>query len=92
MTHSACGGCSREKEQQASQTPGAHEQGGIINRFVEYDILSASDSKQLADKVNEKIAEGWQPYGDPFSHAEQLLQAVVLTADAEKRIRKTSED
>ncbi len=63
-----------------------------MSRLAEYDIISASNSKQLADKVNEKISEGWQPYGDPFSHAGQLLQAVVLTANAEKRIRKTSED
>ena len=63
-----------------------------MSRIAEYNMITASDSKQLADKVNEKIAEGWQPYGDPFSYAGQLLQAVVLTADAEKRIRKTSED
>ena len=63
-----------------------------MNRIALYDIITASDSKSLAGKVNERIAEGWQPYGDPFSHAGQLLQAVVLTADAEKRIRKTSED
>ena len=63
-----------------------------MSRIAEYDIITASDSKQLAAKINEKIAEGWQPYGDPFSHTGQLLQAVVLTADAKKRIRKTSED
>ena len=42
--------------------------------------------------ILERVQRGWQPYGDPFSHAGQLLQAAVLTADSGKRIRKTSED
>ncbi|MBN2564703.1 MAG: DUF1737 domain-containing protein [Candidatus Eisenbacteria bacterium] len=63
-----------------------------MSRTIQYDILTAGDSQKLAAKVNDKIAEGWQPFGDPFTHAGQLLQAVVLTASAEKRIRKNSED
>lgn len=63
-----------------------------MSRVVEYDLASAADSQQLKTKVNERIAEGWQPYGTPFTHAGQIVQALVLTRKAEKRIRKTSED
>ena len=63
-----------------------------MSRIAQYDIITAGDSKSLADKVNEKIADGWKPFGNPFPHAGHLLQALVLTTKAEKRIRKTSED
>jgi len=63
-----------------------------MSRVVEYDLASATDSQQLKAKVNERIAEGWQPYGTPFAHAGQILQALALTRKAEKPIRKTSEN
>ncbi len=63
-----------------------------MSLITQYDIVTAGDSQKLAAKVNEKVAEGWQPFGDPFTHAGQLLQAAVLTASAEKRVRKRSED
>jgi hypothetical protein len=63
-----------------------------MSRVVEYGLLSASDSQQLAAKVNERVAEGWQPHGSPFGRPGALFQAVVLSAKAAKRIRRTSED
>ncbi|EOB4635072.1 DUF6645 domain-containing protein [Shigella sonnei] len=33
--------------------------------FIDYDILSASSSKELREKLAEKIAEGWQPFESP---------------------------
>lgn len=63
-----------------------------MNLITRYDILTAGDSQKLAAKVNDKIAEGWQPFGDPFALSGHVGQALVLTASAEKRIRKNSED
>ena len=63
-----------------------------MSKIIHYDILAGGDSKQLAARVNDKIAAGWQPLGAPCTHAKQLLQAVVTTAAAQKRIRKNSED
>ena len=63
-----------------------------MSRIIHYDILAGVDSKQLAARVNDKIAAGWEPLGAPFTHAKQLLQAMVTTAAAQKRIRKNSED
>lgn len=63
-----------------------------MSRTIQYDILTAGDSRKLAAEVNVKIAEGWQPFGDPFVLSGHVGQAVVLTAKAEKRIRKNSED
>jgi hypothetical protein len=60
-----------------------------MSRIAEYELLSATDSKQLTAKVKERIAEGWEPYGTPFGLKGALFQAVVRSA---KRIRKTSED
>lgn len=57
-----------------------------------YELLSGSDSQKLSTMVNDKIREGWQPFGSPVAFAGQIQQAVVLTGDDEKRIRKTSED
>jgi hypothetical protein len=54
-----------------------------MSLITQYDILAAM--------VNDKIAEGWQPFGDPFVLSGHVGQAVVLTAKAEKRIRKNSE-
>ncbi|HBL6848870.1 TPA: DUF1737 domain-containing protein [Escherichia coli] len=33
--------------------------------FIDYDILSAASSKELREKLTEKIAEGWQPFESP---------------------------
>jgi len=63
-----------------------------MRRVTQYDILTAGDSQKLAAEVCDKIAEGWQPFGDPFVLSGHVGQALVLTAKAEKRIRKNSED
>ena len=63
-----------------------------MSRVAEYMLLSGSDSQKLSKVVNEKIREGWQPFGSPVTFGGQIQQAVVLTGDDEKRIRKTSED
>lgn len=63
-----------------------------MSRAIQYDVVTAGDVRALTAAVSERLAAGWQPCGGIASHAGKLLQAVVLTAGAEKRIRKNSED
>ncbi len=64
-----------------------------MSRAGKYELVSAGTSEQLAEKVNEKIDEGWQPFGSPFIHGGNILQAMVIAKKmATKRLRKTSED
>jgi len=60
--------------------------------IAKMEVDGVTDEASLKAKVNERIAEGWQPYGTPFAHAGQILQALALTRKAEKPIRKTSEN
>ena len=64
-----------------------------MSRIAEYRMVVAEPS-ELAKTINHRIAEGWQPYGSPFSHGGLVVQALVRNdGDAEgKRIRKTSVD
>lgn len=63
-----------------------------MSRVIQYEVVTAGDAQALAAAVAERLAASWQPCGGITSHAGKLLQAVVLTAAAEKRIRKNSED
>jgi hypothetical protein len=63
-----------------------------MGRVTEYELLGAADGGELTSKVNERLTEGWQLYGSPFSRGASVHQAVVRTSSAGKRMRKTSED
>jgi hypothetical protein len=63
-----------------------------MSRICQYSLLAASDSGDLETRVNEQLELGWEPIGGPAAHHGQLVQAMVLSTDSEKRIRKTSED
>ncbi len=60
-------------------------------RITEYLVLNGGDARDLASQVNARLAEGWQPYGDPFVHQSRLHQALAR-GETGKRIRKTSDD
>ncbi|MGW8461200.1 DUF1737 domain-containing protein [Pseudomonas sp. CLCA07] len=47
--------------------------------YTQYDTVVANTPEELADKLAQAIADGWQPYGSPVSITEgfQVLQAVV---------------
>ncbi len=35
-------------------------------QIIEYDWIRSKDHKWVQDTVNQKIKEGWQPFGRPF--------------------------
>ncbi|EKE4685092.1 DUF1737 domain-containing protein, partial [Escherichia coli] len=49
--------------------------------FKHYDVVRAASPSDLADALAQKIREGWQPYGGPFSSytddGAALIQAIV---------------
>ncbi|MBV7552037.1 DUF1737 domain-containing protein [Pseudomonas sp. PDM28] len=47
--------------------------------YTQYDTVVANTPEELAAKLAQAIADGWQPYGSPVSITEgfQVLQAVV---------------
>ncbi|MBS9333242.1 DUF1737 domain-containing protein, partial [Escherichia coli] len=53
--------------------------------FKHYDLVSASSSDELQKKLAEKISEGWQPYGSPFTSYDdngmKIIQAVTAEGD-----------
>ncbi|EEQ6996068.1 DUF1737 domain-containing protein [Escherichia coli] len=53
--------------------------------FKHYDVVRAASPSDLADALAQKIREGWQPYGGPFSSytddGSALIQAIVAEGD-----------
>ncbi|EFB4396214.1 DUF1737 domain-containing protein [Escherichia coli] len=53
--------------------------------FKHYDVVRAASPSDLADTLAQKIREGWQPYGGPFSSytddGAALIQAIVAEGD-----------
>ncbi|MBF5399719.1 DUF1737 domain-containing protein, partial [Escherichia coli] len=53
--------------------------------FKHYDVVRAVSPSDLADALAQKIREGWQPYGGPFSSytddGAALIQAIVAEGD-----------
>ncbi|EOP9101928.1 DUF6645 domain-containing protein [Escherichia coli] len=53
--------------------------------FKHYDVVRAASPSDLADALAQKIREGWQPYGGPFSSytddGAALIQAIVAEGD-----------
>ena len=57
-----------------------------------YALIEAPTADSLSQLVSVRLAEGWQPYGEPFARKGQFFQAVALEHEVTKRLRKTSED
>lgn len=47
-------------------------------RFSDYQIVRASDSNELQNKVRAALSEGWAPLGAPFYDDRHLMQAMTL--------------
>lgn len=64
-----------------------------MTRIAEYQILYSPSPITLSAKVNEKIAEGWQPYGSMSSSIKGSstvhCQPVVRTAEAKQALSTT---
>ena len=63
-----------------------------MSHRVEYQVVSADDSRDLTTRVNRLLVQGWELHGPPFCNHEALFQALVLADPAGKRMRKTSDD
>jgi hypothetical protein len=57
-----------------------------------FELISASKSTELSELVSQRISEGWDLYGSPFTAKGQFFQAVITLRRSEKRLRKTSTD
>lgn len=60
----------------AAQTPKEKLKAHTIS---DYKLISAGKLVGFADKVNEEIAEGWQPYGPPQIATAEIDGAEDLT-------------
>ena len=63
-----------------------------MSRVVDYELIGAGDAREATKQVKDRIKDGWRPFGGPFSHEGQIVQAMVMKGRAGKRIRKSSED
>ncbi len=50
---------------------------------MEYELCSGCNHRELVEKVNEKLREGWLLYGDPFYDPKfgRYCQAVIKKKD-----------
>ncbi|QWV68055.1 DUF1737 domain-containing protein [Escherichia coli O158:H23] len=64
--------------------------------FKHYDLVSASSGDELQKKLTEKISEGWQPYGSPFTSYDdngmKIIQAIAAEGDVTTPVVVTSSD
>ncbi|WP_053265026.1 DUF6645 domain-containing protein [Escherichia coli] len=55
--------------------------------FKHYDLVSASSGDELQKKLSEKISEGWQPYGSPFTSYDDNGMKFIQAVAAEGEVR-----
>lgn len=55
--------------------------------FKHYDLVSASSGDELQKKLAEKISEGWQPYGSPFTSYDDNGMKFIQAVAAEGEVR-----
>ena len=63
-----------------------------MSHHMIFELLAAPYPVELSEAVNAKLAQGWQLFGHPFAHADEFYQAVVGKVEADKPLRKTTED
>ena len=63
-----------------------------MSEVIDYGLAGGGDATGAALQVKQMMAEGWQPYGAPFSHGDAIVQAMVRERRPRKRIRRNSED
>ncbi len=71
-----------------------------MSKVQGYSILSAEGVEELTKLVNEKLADGWKPFKQPFVFGDSVCQAMTLREKKKDkrvdlkidRIRKTSDN
>jgi hypothetical protein len=53
-----------------------------MNEIIDYKTLEGERTGDLDKRVKEQIAEGYQPYGNPYAFGRNLYQAMIKTSDA----------
>ena len=48
-----------------------------MNKIGNYELMASIDPQHMTEKIQEKIALGWQPFGAPFSAGNLFYQAIV---------------
>lgn len=49
-----------------------------MQRIIKYTIVTQPTRELLVLQINEKIVEGWQPFGGPFVVIYGISQAIVM--------------
>ncbi|ENN3257032.1 DUF1737 domain-containing protein, partial [Escherichia coli] len=50
--------------------------------FKHYDVVRAASPSDLAEKLTQKLKEGWQPFGSPVAITPYtLMQAIAAEGD-----------
>lgn len=67
-----------------------------MERVVGYELLAATSHAELVQIVNQRLQQGWRPYGSPCVLGAEIVQAVVLGPSLDEvkdqRARKSSEE
>ncbi|RYG48264.1 MAG: DUF1737 domain-containing protein [Chitinophagaceae bacterium] len=54
----------------------------MMEKIIQYGMATGNSHNEVAGYVNEQIAEGWQPYGVPFTTIQHntlcIHQAMVI--------------
>jgi hypothetical protein len=52
-----------------------------MNEIIDYKTLEGERTVDLDKRVKEQIAEGFQPYGNPYAFGRNFYQAMIKTSD-----------
>jgi hypothetical protein len=55
-----------------------------MNNIIDYKTLEGERAADLDERVQEQIAEGYQPYGNPYAFGRHFYQAMTKTSDQAK--------
>ncbi|MGA7395225.1 MAG: DUF1737 domain-containing protein [Terrimicrobiaceae bacterium] len=55
-----------------------------MNNIIDYKTLEGERAGDLDGRVKEQIAEGYQPYGNPYAFGRNFYQAMIKTSDQAK--------
>ena len=55
-----------------------------MNNIIDYKTLEGERAADLDERVQEQIAEGYQPYGNPYAFGRNFYQAMIKTSDQAK--------
>jgi hypothetical protein len=53
----------------------------IEYKIIEYKTVEGGTPGKLDEQIKDLIAEGYQPYGNPYVIGRQICQAMIKTSD-----------